>query len=323
MTCFVIQPFGKKIDSSGTEVDNDEVYDALMTLSTIKPSMPIHVSRADTGTISRADLHEHVVTRLRRSDFCIADLTGQNPNVLYETGIAKGFGIAVVLICQDRKDVPTDLAGYITVRYSPGRLGELPGAIAQHLDMIREEVAARRHRHAAQIDYFATRNEANIRARILAATERIDILQTNLVTVATDYLQQLVERMNQRPSLQLRLLTLNPQSVFVNYRGGQVGFADNIALYREELDTNLKSVRFALHKFEDRVQIRIYDDFPTQIAFYFDDEILVCVVSATGRSRDNCAFLLDARLSGAQHSFSAHFDYLWSDKKSKPYPLPQ
>lgn len=325
VTCFVIQPFGTRIHpKSGLEVNNDLVYDVLMTLSSIRPTMPIQVRRADTGNISKEDLHEHVVTRLHQSDFCIADLTGQNPNVLYEAGVAKGIGLAVILICQDRKsDVPSDLAKYITVQYKPDRLSDLPSALAAHLDVVREEIVARRSRRSAHVEYFASRMDADVRRRILAANRRIDILQTNLVTVATDYLQQIRERMRQRPDLKLRLLTLNPQSIFVNYRGAQVGFADNIALYREELDGNLKSVHFALREFGARVQVRVYDDFPNQIAFYFDDEILLCVVSATGRSRENCAFLLDARLLGAEHSFTGHFDYLWSDEKSKPYPLPQ
>ncbi len=129
--------------------------------------------------------------------------------------------------------------------------------------------------------------------------------------------------MKNNKKLKLRLLTLNPQSIFVNYRGIQLGFEDNLALYREELDNNLKSVHFALREFGERVQIKIYDDFPNQIVFYFDKDILVCVVNATGaRSRDNCAFLLYDRLPGASESFSAHFQRLW-DKKSVDYPLSQ
>src|SRR5207244_1437039 len=185
-------------------------------------------------------------------------------------------------------------------------------------DVVRSEILERRKRLTETVAYFPTRDAANIRQRILTASHHIDILQTNLVTIATEYLQQLREALKRRPELTVRLLTLNPQSIFVNYRGAQVGFARDIALYREELDANLRSVHFGLRAFGSRVKIRTYDDFPTQIVFYFDNEVVVCVVSATGRSRDNCAFLIDARIPGAQQSFTDHFEYLWSDKQSSP-----
>jgi len=320
--CFVIQPFGiKQHPRSGEAIDNDLVYEAVVKIENIRPTFPVIVSRADIGNVAKQDLHEHVVARLQDSDVCIADLTCQNPNVLYEAGVAKGFGLSVILICQDRADIPTDLTKYVNIEYSMRRLADLPNSIALHFDLIKREIIERAQRRWANVTYYSTRYDANIAGRILSAEHRIDILQTNLVTIATDYLPEIEQRMAERPELQLRLLTLNPQSIFVNYRGAQVGFSENIALYREELDSNLKTVHFSMRKFGDRVQIRTYDDFPTQIAFFFDEQILVCVVSSTGRSRQNCAFLLDAALPGASQSFTNHFRYLW-EERSKPYPLP-
>jgi len=128
---------------------------------------------------------------------------------------------------------------------------------------------------------------------------------------------ELLSALRSNPTLRLRILTLDPQSIFVNFRGQQLGFRENISLYRGELEAALKGVHFQLRSFGERAQIRIYDDFPTQIGFYFDDEIYACVVSATGRARDNCAFLLSSSIPGAQESFVRHFDYLWDDKNQK------
>jgi hypothetical protein len=44
------------------------------------------------------------------SDVMVADLTGRNPNVLYEVGIAHCLGKPVVFTCQQIEDVPFDLA---------------------------------------------------------------------------------------------------------------------------------------------------------------------------------------------------------------------
>jgi hypothetical protein len=322
--CLVIQPFGKKPHPrTGVEVDNDQVYAAVRRLEKFD-TLPFKVKvwRADEGNISVDDVHEEVLLRLSSSDFCVADLTGQNPNVLYEAGVAKGLGLAIVFLCQHRSDVPADLHKYIAVEYSMATLDQLPGAIASHFDVVQKGVQTRREALVRNVKYYATRNDADIRRRILEANDSIDILQTNLITISTEYLQQLIQALTKRPNLRLRLLTLDPQSIFVNFRGAQVGFVKDIALYRAELDSSLRSVLHSLRAFGDRVEIRTYDDFPAQLVFYFDREILVCVVSATGRSRNNCAFLIDGRIPGADQSFTKHFETMWSDEQSRRYPPP-
>ncbi len=318
--CFIIQPFGVKVHPiTGKDINNDIVYDKLRNLESILPNFPIIVSRADIGNINEDDLHENVIARLSESDFCIADLTGQNPNVLYEAGYAKGLGLKVIIISQDRKDIPTDLAKYITVQYGMDDLDNLPSDIARHLDVIEKAIKGRVSMRLAGVEYFPTRNDVDIRKRITNTNDKIDILQTNMITISTDYLQQIIERMKAKDNLKLRILTLNPQSIFANFRGEQIGYKDNIGIYRKELESNLQTVCHALLGFGDRVQFKIYDDFPNQIVFYLDDDIIDCVVSATGRSRDNCAFLLNSKLSGAHKSFIKHFSYLWD--RAKEYHL--
>ena len=39
----------------------------------------------------------------------ICDLTGRNPNVLYETGIAHALNREVIMVVQNNQDVPFDL----------------------------------------------------------------------------------------------------------------------------------------------------------------------------------------------------------------------
>jgi hypothetical protein len=208
--CFVIQPFGKKKDTkTGASTDNDLVYEAVRGLETILPTFPIRVTRANIGKIKKEDLHDHVVQHLKDSDFCIADLTGNNPNVLYEAGCAKGLGMSVIIICQNRADIPTDLKKYITVLYSPSDLDNLAHDISLHLDIIREEITKRHDTRSRLIEMFPTRMDANIRDRITKAKDKIDILQTNLTTIQADYLQQIIETMEKNENLKLRILTLS------------------------------------------------------------------------------------------------------------------
>lgn len=317
--CFVIQPFGtKKNVRTDLIVDNNKVYEALRKLGTIRPDYPIKVYRADVEKYAKALIHAHVVDCINKSDFCVCDFTGQNPNVLYETGIARGLCLPIVIISQDREDIPTDLKPFITVIYKMDELDNLAEDIERHFDMIVAGVGESKALKYSRVTYFGNREDSQIRDRIRQVTDSFDILQTNLATLQTDYLSDIIETMKKNPRLKLRILTLNPQSIFVNFRGQQLGYGENIALYRGELDAVLRGVHFSLRQFGERVQIRIYDDFPTQIVYYFDNEALVCVVSATGRSRENCAFLLNDKMPGVKKSFVDHFEYLWDKKSSEP-----
>jgi len=55
----------------------------------------------------RVDRHEHInriddeiISQLRRSRFCVADLTGQKAGVYYEAGFAQGFNLPVIWSCR-------------------------------------------------------------------------------------------------------------------------------------------------------------------------------------------------------------------------------
>jgi len=66
------------------------------------------VERAD-DVYTEGPVMEHVWQRINESSFVIADLTGRNPNVMYEVGIAHTVGRPVMLITQTVEDIPFDL----------------------------------------------------------------------------------------------------------------------------------------------------------------------------------------------------------------------
>lgn len=317
-SCFVIQPFGvRKNGSTGENVDNDVVYSALQKLEGIDPTFPISIFRGDNRPVERENIDSHLRDCFEEAHFCIADVTGQNPNVFYEIGYARAKGLKVIIICQDRKDVTSDLEGALVVQYKLANLAVLANDIRNHFGRVKGEVANKIKRqqeeNLAKIPYLPKRDDQLIRRKILSSKTHIDILQTNLSVLKDDFIDDLDKAMEQEENLRLRILTLDPQSVFVNYRAKQLDETE-VRSFRTELQGALDAVYFRLRRFERRVQIKTYDDFPSQIAFFFDQEILACVVSATGRSRDNCAFLLPSNFQGAKRSFTDHFSHLWSSR---------
>lgn len=75
----------------------------------------LRCQRADDIWLNDAVI-EDVVHLIATSRVVIADLTGKNANVFYETGIAHSLGKDVVLITQSHDDVPFDLRH---LRYIP------------------------------------------------------------------------------------------------------------------------------------------------------------------------------------------------------------
>lgn len=103
--CFVLMPFGKGFD---------QVYEYL-----IRPaaqSFGLQVLRADS-IWAPGSILEQTRSAIQQSRLCIADLTGRNPGVLYELGIAQTLGKPTVLLAQALDDVLFDLKQYRIIRY--------------------------------------------------------------------------------------------------------------------------------------------------------------------------------------------------------------
>lgn len=317
LKCFIIMPFGiKELPGDRGMHDFDVVYNSLSRLQNIDPKCQIDLSRADAEEVERENLATHVHSCIDSADFCIADITGHNPNVMYEIGFARGKGLKVIVICEEKEIIPTDLKGIMYVKYKTNNLSVLAVGIKKHFSRI-SIAPEKRELSLPTVQYLARRNDVLIREKIRESRLRIEILQTNLSILQRDFIDDIVTALDTHENLRVRILTLDPQSVFVNYRAKQLEDTE-VKIFRGELLNALEATASKLRKYGSRVSIKIYDDFPSQIAFFFDGETLACVVSAIGRSRDNCAFLVPSNMPNAQESFGFHFSHLWS-KKSQTY----
>ncbi len=69
---------------------------------------------------------ESVQQAIERADVIIADVTGNNPNVMYEVGFAHALRKLVLpIVHQGIGHVPSDLAGYLYFVYDPSKPDEL------------------------------------------------------------------------------------------------------------------------------------------------------------------------------------------------------
>jgi len=103
---FVIMPFEQEFES---------VYVGF--IEPVLRSSGYDVKRADDIENQRNIIRD-IVESIYSSSLIVADLTGTNPNVFYELGLAHAFERQVILITQSIDDVPFDLQSQRLLEYS-------------------------------------------------------------------------------------------------------------------------------------------------------------------------------------------------------------
>ncbi len=130
-SCFIIMPFKKD----------------LRVVSQVVKSV---VEKHYEGIAFRADDDFHpgtVVEQIKKwiaeADFCVADVSGANPNVLWEAGYAHALGKPIIQIVQDTEDMPFDIQAMSTLEYSLATLekASLDGSKTDFHDKLKDAFA--------------------------------------------------------------------------------------------------------------------------------------------------------------------------------------
>lgn len=96
-SCFVAMPFGSLFQIEYEKI----IFPALEELN-------IKCVRGDE-IYSKQRIVDDIWHSLKKCRFVLAELTGKNPNVLYEVGLAHAIGKPVIIITRNSDDVPFDL----------------------------------------------------------------------------------------------------------------------------------------------------------------------------------------------------------------------
>ena len=84
--------------------------------------MEMECNRADNVWKNNAIIQD-VVSLIDESRIVICDCTGKNPNVFYEMGIAHTLGREVIVITQNKDDVPFDIRHLRYIHYTTNSEG--------------------------------------------------------------------------------------------------------------------------------------------------------------------------------------------------------
>jgi nucleoside 2-deoxyribosyltransferase len=113
MNCFVIMPFA---------TDFDDVYEIIKT--TVK-----NLTADGKGRCFRLDesrpagrITDRLLNELRSATICVADITENKPNVMWELGFAMALGKPTIIITQNIAMLPFDIKDMQSIEYNRTRL---------------------------------------------------------------------------------------------------------------------------------------------------------------------------------------------------------
>ena len=114
--------------------------------SHIEKKHSVRCLRGDSAYLA-IPLHEKVIGMIKSADVIIADVTGRNPNVMYELGFAHAIGKPVILVARNTRDIVFDISTYRVILYSiktiEGR-NRLKDTLQQTVQTLNEEIQKRR-----------------------------------------------------------------------------------------------------------------------------------------------------------------------------------
>lgn len=96
--CFLVMPF-----SQDWSADVHRILAGACKAAGVQPA------RGD-DLFTPTDFLDDIWQAINKAHFVIADITGRNPNVLYELGISHALAKPVLLLSRDAKDIPIDLS---------------------------------------------------------------------------------------------------------------------------------------------------------------------------------------------------------------------
>jgi nucleoside 2-deoxyribosyltransferase len=144
MFAFVLMPFDPAFD---------DIY--RLGVKETAEKLGIRAERVDEQIFHKENILERIYGQIDAADLIIADLTGRNPNVFYETGYAHAKGKVCLLLTSKADDIPFDLKHHRHLIYGDS-IQNLRQALLKDLDWLKSEIADRQSVLTARLNKSKT-----------------------------------------------------------------------------------------------------------------------------------------------------------------------
>ena len=120
---FALMPFSSEFDA---------VWAAIHEVSA---ELGLRCIRADSITLPGRITHQ-IVEAIRAASVIVADVTGNNPNVMFELGFADALGKPIVVLNQNVAEAPFDLRDWRQIQYTLRELDAMRSTLRQFLTRV-------------------------------------------------------------------------------------------------------------------------------------------------------------------------------------------
>lgn len=174
--CFIITPIGEENDAIRRHIEG--IIDVVI-MPVMKDDYDIQVAHRlfEMGSINR-----QIIELIYKSDLVIANLTGTNPNVMYELAFRHTLGLPVITIAERGTKLPFDVSTERTIFYT----NDLHGVLD-----IQEELK----RYLSQIDFNSGRTSGPIHDYLDSVELKNLIFSNNQSKDTAEILELIVKRL--------------------------------------------------------------------------------------------------------------------------------
>ncbi|MBI4320452.1 MAG: hypothetical protein HY675_18335 [Chloroflexi bacterium] len=119
----------------------DDVWKLLGEIENASSGTVLDWIRLDAVDRSAGRITPRLIEELEKAEICVADLTGLNPNVMWEFGYVQALRTETIVITQDELNtLPFDVKDYYAVRYDGQNLRELRLELCRSIDQTIDKV---------------------------------------------------------------------------------------------------------------------------------------------------------------------------------------
>jgi len=278
ISCFVIMPYSDAADS----VYTDGILPALKSVF----DKDILALRADKMGPQAITVRANVEGAIQTADFCIADITGNNPNVMFELGYASAQRKPTIVVRQaGAGSAPANVRDIAVLEYDPKRLDRFRDELT---NVINRLVGSRNFRPASEsVKAFST----NLLGDDAMMDEFLDSIRFTLsVLVASPrfFNQRLlpVIRAKGDEGVMIRIVCSDPEGEFARIRARDSSMS--VQSYRNDLWAQVEELRHTLMRMKrGQIELRLTNQIVATSLYLSDTTALVLPYLAAGRSRES------------------------------------
>jgi len=236
--CFVLMPFDEKF--------NNPWQFAIKAAAKENGLEPL---RADTKHLAGGIITRDITNLIINAKLIVAEMTDQNPNVLYELGLSHAAKKKVIMITQNESDIPFDVKGIRYIRYNVNHLSQLHESLSTAINVLLNTSNLSEHDFFPELKIVSQETNLEIERLKTENKELVSLANVIRITTIPEFAHVFLNN---------RYVGMSPQTIHVNpynTRNFLTIFATRYFEHFQEInsdDIRFKGIHIKLDKMDPR-----------------------------------------------------------------------